>query len=54
MNEFIMFFLTVSLGCVTIFMVVLTFWLLCAFIPFLFELVQGLWRYASGKFKDNE
>ena len=54
MNELMSFFLTIILGCVTVFMVVFTFWLLYAFIPFLFEIVQGLWRYASGKFKDNE
>ena len=54
MNELITFFLTIMLGCATIFMLVFTFWLLWAFIPFLFDIVRGLWRYASGKFKDNK
>ena len=54
MNELMTLFWTIILGCAAVFMVVFTFWLLYAFIPFLFEIVRGVWRYASGKHKDNE
>ena len=53
-DELIHFFLMIIVGCASIFMVVFTFWMLWAFIPFLFDIVRGLWRYASGKHKDNE
>lgn len=53
-DEVIHFFWMIIVGCASIFMVVFTFWLLWAFIPFLFDIVRGLWRYASGKHKDNE
>jgi hypothetical protein len=54
MDELIKFFLMIIAGCGAIFVCVLTFWLLHAFIPFLFDAVRKLFRYASGKYKDNE
>jgi hypothetical protein len=53
-DELIKFSLMVMAGCGALFMLVFTFWLLHAFIPFLFDAVRKLFRYASGKYKDNE
>ena len=54
MDEAIKFFLMVIAGCGAIFVSVLTFFTLYAFIPFLYDIVRNVWRYAGGKFKDNE
>lgn len=54
MDELIKFFLMIITGCGAIFLLVFTFWLLYAFIPFLFDIVRKVFRYASGKYKDNE
>lgn len=53
-DEVIKFFLMIMAGCGALFMLVFTFWLLHAFVPFLFQIVRDLFRYASGKYKDNE
>ena len=54
MDELIKFFLTIIVGCGAIFVMVLTGWLLHAFIPFLFDIVRKVFKYASGKYKYNE
>ena len=48
------FFLLIIAGCGAIFVSVLTFFMLYVFVPFAFNTIHGLWRYAAGKHKDNE
>lgn len=53
-DQILKFFLLIIAGCGAAFSLVFTFWLVYACVQIIADMIKDVYRYASGRYKDNE